>query len=57
MQRRAKMRTLGNIRLIGELFRKKIVRNRIVHMCILELIGSNKNEPPHEEQVEVGCLL
>ena len=54
MQRKAKMRTMGNIRLIGELFRKKIVRNRIVHMCIQELIGNNKAEPPHEEQVEVG---
>ena len=43
--RTAKMRTLGNIRLIAELFKKSVVPEKIVHMCVQDLIGDAKQEP------------
>lgn len=51
-ERRVKMRTLGNIRLIAELFNKGIVAERIVTVCITELIGDLKADPI-EDNVEV----
>ena len=64
--RTAKMRTLGNIRLIAELFKKSVVPEKIVHMCIQDLTGDAKQEPS-ENNVEVrrnvqntldpGCVL
>ena len=54
-ERRVKMRTLGNIRLIAELFNKGIVAERIVTVCITELIGDLKADPI-EDNVEVSCL-
>ena len=50
--RTAKMRTLGNIRLIAELFKKSVVPEKIVHMCIQDLTGDAKHEPS-ENNVEV----
>lgn len=49
------MRTLGNIRLIAELFNKGIVAERIVTVCITELIGDLKSDPI-EDNVEVNLL-
>lgn len=51
-ERQVKMRTLGNIRLIAELFNKGIVAERIVTVCISELIGDIKADPI-EDNVEV----
>ena len=51
--RTAKMRTLGNIRLIAELFKKSVVPEKIVHMCIQDLTGDAKQEPS-ENNVEVS---
>ena len=50
--RGAKMRTLGNIRLIAELFKKSVVPEKIVHMCVSDLTGDAKQEPS-ENNVEV----
>ena len=50
--RGAKMRTLGNIRLIAELFKKSVVPEKIVHMCVSDLTGDSKQEPS-ENNVEV----
>lgn len=54
--RTAKMRTLGNIRLIAELFKKSVVPEKIVHMCIQDLTGDAKQEPS-ENNVEAVCEL
>lgn len=51
-QRRVKLRTLGNIRLIAELFNEGIVAEKIVHACISELLGSAK-AAPIEDNAEV----
>jgi len=53
-ERQVKSRTLGNIRLIAELFNKGIVAERIVTVCIEELLGDIKADPV-EDNVEV-CL-
>ena len=53
--RTAKMRTLGNIRLIAELFKKSVVPEKIVHMCIQDLTGDAKHEPS-ENNVEVNNM-
>jgi hypothetical protein len=52
-ERRVKQRTLGNIRLIAELFNKEVVREPIVHACIGELLGDSARVEPVEDNIEV----
>ncbi|RWR80586.1 eukaryotic translation initiation factor 4G-like protein isoform X3 [Cinnamomum micranthum f. kanehirae] len=51
----ARRRMLGNIRLIGELYKKKMLTERIMHECINKLLGQHQN--PDEEDVEALCKL
>ncbi|KAE9445501.1 hypothetical protein C3L33_22603, partial [Rhododendron williamsianum] len=46
---------LGNIRLIGELFKKGMLTERIMHECIKKLLGQYQN--PDEEDIESLCKL
>jgi translation initiation factor 4G len=46
---------LGNIRLIGELYKKKMLTERIMHACIQKLLGQYQD--PDEEDVEALCKL
>nr|XP_043609070.1 eukaryotic translation initiation factor 4G-like [Erigeron canadensis] len=52
---KARRRMLGNIRLIGELYKKKMLTERIMHECIKKLLGQNQN--PDEENIESLCKL
>ncbi|ONM58247.1 Eukaryotic translation initiation factor 4G [Zea mays] len=52
---RARRRMLGNIRLIGELFKKKMLTERIMHECIKKLFGNC--DDPDEENIEALCKL
>ncbi|KAK6918685.1 MIF4G-like, type 3 [Dillenia turbinata] len=52
---KARRRMLGNIRLIGELYKKKMLTERIMHECINKLLGQYQN--PDEEDVEALCKL
>ncbi|XP_023638991.1 eukaryotic translation initiation factor 4G isoform X1 [Capsella rubella] len=48
-------RMLGNIRLIGELYKKRMLTEKIMHACIQKLLGNNQD--PHEENIEALCKL
>ncbi|AEE80027.1 eukaryotic translation initiation factor 4G [Arabidopsis thaliana] len=48
-------RMLGNIRLIGELYKKRMLTEKIMHACIQKLLGYNQD--PHEENIEALCKL
>ncbi|XXG75706.1 hypothetical protein AAC387_Pa08g0222 [Persea americana] len=52
---KARRRMLGNIRLIGELYNKKMLTERIMHECIKKLLGQYQN--PDEEDIEALCKL
>ncbi|XP_028552339.1 eukaryotic translation initiation factor 4G isoform X2 [Dendrobium catenatum] len=52
---RARRRMMGNIRLIGELYKKKMLTERIMHECIQKLLGYYQN--PDEEDIESLCKL
>ncbi|XP_049389218.1 eukaryotic translation initiation factor 4G [Solanum stenotomum] len=52
---KARRRMLGNIKLIGELYKKRMLTERIMHDCIKKLLGDYQN--PDEENVEALCKL
>ncbi|CAM8987457.1 unnamed protein product [Rhodiola kirilowii] len=51
----ARRRMLGNIRLIGELYKKRMLTERIMHECIKKLLGQYQNT--EEEDIEALCKL
>eukprot|EP01018_Ginkgo_biloba_P007512 Gb_05240 [translate_table: standard] len=52
---KARRRMLGNIRFIGELYKKSMLTERIMHECIKKLLGEFDN--PDEEDLEALCKL
>ena len=54
--KRVKVRTMGNIKLIGELYKKRMIAEKILHACVTDLLGAPSTEPP-EENVEALCNL
>ncbi|XP_074272849.1 eukaryotic translation initiation factor 4G-like isoform X2 [Silene latifolia] len=52
---KVRRRMLGNIRLIGELYKKRMLTERIMHECIKKLLGNYQNAD--EENIEALCKL
>ncbi|KAF8161711.1 armadillo-type protein [Mycena galopus ATCC 62051] len=52
---RAKRQGLGLIRFIGELFKLKMLTERIMHECVKKLLGNGGN--PGEDEIESLCKL
>ncbi|KAM6502551.1 Armadillo-type fold [Amanita muscaria] len=50
-----KARCLGLIKFIGELFKRQILTERIMHECIKKLLANAEN--PLEEDIESLCML
>jgi hypothetical protein len=61
LERRGKIkrRMLGNIRFVGELYKKKLLNTETMHECIIELLGSpTKWKSSYDEQdIELLCDL
>lgn len=55
-ERRARKRSLGNIRLIGELFKLGMLTVRIIHDCIRELLQRQKEEATESRDESLECL-
>lgn len=53
---KAKIRTLGNMRFIGELFIAGLITEKIMHSCVVQLISNNVKDP-EEEAIESLCKL
>jgi translation initiation factor 4G len=49
-----KMRMLGNIKFIGELYKQKMIGERIMHMCVTHLL---REHVPTEEDLQAVCDL
>ena len=52
---KAKRRMLGNIRFIGELYKKKMLKENIMHECILKLLGYTEKVRANPRDCERGC--
>ncbi|KAK9839712.1 hypothetical protein WJX81_007820 [Elliptochloris bilobata] len=52
---KARRRALGNIQFIGQLFKQKMLTEKIMHQCIVTLLG--EVDAPKREDVECLCKL
>ncbi|KAK1425088.1 hypothetical protein QVD17_20432 [Tagetes erecta] len=55
-EEKRRRRMLGTIRLIGELYKKRMLTERIMHECIKKLLGFNQKNP-NEKNIEALCNL
>lgn len=56
LERKAKQRMLGNVRLIAELFKKSMVNDRIMLLILSDLLGPSDSDPS-EDSLEAACEL
>lgn len=57
-ERRCKVRSLGNIIFIAELFKEKMLNEVIMHECIVRLLTAPEgSDRPDEESIECLCKL
>jgi len=52
-----KRRMLGNIRFIGELFKKRMLSGKIMHRCVMSLLNNGDITHPDEEDIEALVKL
>lgn len=52
-ERTVKKRTMGNMRLISELYKKDMVKDWIMITCMEDLLSAPKGKAPPEDNIEV----
>ena len=55
VRKKAKQRMLGNMSFIGQLYKQKMLTEKIMHECLIKLLGDIEN--PEEDEVECLCKL
>ncbi|EOA34637.1 hypothetical protein CARUB_v10022200mg [Capsella rubella] len=55
-ERLLKLRNLGNLRFVGELFLKQMIPEKIVHHIVQELLGADKKMCPPDDDLEALSL-
>ena len=55
VRKKAKQRMLGNMSFIGQLYKQKMLTEKIMHECLIKLLGDIKH--PEEDEVECLCKL
>lgn len=56
-ERRAKQRMLGTVRLISELYKKAVVKEKIMLVCVRELLSKGDKGVPPEDNIEAVCEM
>lgn len=56
-ERKVKQRMLGNVRLISQLHKIKVVNEKIILVCLRELIGDDAKVIPPEDDIEALCEI
>jgi len=56
-EKNVKNRMLGNVRLISHLHKIKVVNEKIIHLCVRELLGDDAKVIPPEDNVEAVCEI
>uniref|UniRef100_A0A061S3S1 Translation initiation factor eIF-4F n=1 Tax=Tetraselmis sp. GSL018 TaxID=582737 RepID=A0A061S3S1_9CHLO len=56
-ERKVKMRLMGNVRLISYLYKISVVSEKIILVCVRELLGQDQKLIPPEENIEAVCEM
>jgi len=56
-EQKRKGQVMGNVKFIGQLFKHRMIHEKIVHICINDLIKCDNNRMPTKNDIEAVCNL